>query len=181
MVAGRVTLEIALAVALLATAIGALWGALAGFTGGALDALMMRVVDTLMALPAIFVLIYLATIIQPTVLLLIGVISLLSWLGPARLVRGETLSLGTREFVYAARAMGAGRTRTIVHHLLPNTLGTIVVRIPSRSPTRSCWSRRSASWASGYRHRLQPGEGCSPRARATCSMAIGGRSTPPAS
>jgi peptide/nickel transport system permease protein len=129
MVAGRVTLEIALAVALLATAIGALWGALAGFTGGALDALMMRVVDTLMALPAIFVLIYLATIIQPTVLLLIGVITLLSWLGPARLVRGETLSLGTREFVYAARAMGAGRTRTIVRHLLPNTLGTIVVCI----------------------------------------------------
>ncbi len=127
MVGGRVTLEIAVAVALLATLLGSLWGALAGYTGGALDALMMRVVDTLLALPAIFVLIYLATIVQPTVLLLIGVIALLSWVGPARLVRGETLSLAAREYVQAARAMGAGRTRTIARHLLPNALGTIIV------------------------------------------------------
>ncbi len=127
MVGGRATLEIAFAVAVLATLLGAFWGALAGLGGGALDALMMRVVDTLLALPAIFVLIYLATVFQPTVLLLIVVISLLSWLGPARLIRGQTLSLGTREFVESARAMGAGRTRTIFRHVLPNTLGTIVV------------------------------------------------------
>lgn len=127
MVGGRATLEIGGAVAALATLLGAIWGAVAGFTGGALDALMMRVVDTLMALPAIFVLIYLATVVQPTVPLLIAVIALLSWLGPARLVRGETLSLGTREFVEAARAMGAGRTRMIARHLLPNTIGTLIV------------------------------------------------------
>jgi peptide/nickel transport system permease protein len=127
MVGGRVSLEIALAVAVLATLLGALWGAVAGFTGGALDALMMRVVDTLLALPAIFVLIYLATVVEPTVPLLIGVIALLSWLGPARLIRGETLSLRTREFIEASRAMGAGRPRTIVRHVLPNTVGTLVV------------------------------------------------------
>jgi peptide/nickel transport system permease protein len=127
MAGGRASLEIALAVAALATLLGALWGAVAGFSGGSLDALMMRVVDTLLALPAIFVLIYLATVVQPTVPLLIGVITLLSWLGPARLIRGETLSLRTREFIEAARAMGAGRARTIVRHVLPNTLGTIVV------------------------------------------------------
>jgi peptide/nickel transport system permease protein len=127
MVGGRVSLEIGLAVAALATLVGALWGAIAGFTGGALDALMMRLVDTLLALPAIFVLIYLATILQPTVPLLIGVIALLSWLGPARLIRGEALSLRTREFIEATRAMGAGRTRTIVRHVLPNTIGTLVV------------------------------------------------------
>lgn len=127
MVGGRASLEIGLAVAVLATLLGALWGAIAGFTGGALDALMMRVVDTLLALPAIFVLIYLATIVQPTVPLLIGVITLLSWLGPARLIRGETLSLRTREFIEATRAMGATRTRTILRHVLPNTVGTIVV------------------------------------------------------
>jgi peptide/nickel transport system permease protein len=120
MVGGRNSLEVGVAVALLATLLGALWGAVAGLTGGALDAVMMRVVDALMALPAIFVLIYLATIVQPTVPLLIGVISLLSWLGPARLIRGETLTLRTREFVQAARSMGAGRTHTI-------TLGTLVV------------------------------------------------------
>jgi peptide/nickel transport system permease protein len=88
---------------------------------------MMRVVDTLLALPTIFVLIYLATVVQPTVPLLIGVIALLSWLGPARLIRSETLSLRTREFVEAARAMGAGRGRMILRHLLPNTLGTLIV------------------------------------------------------
>jgi peptide/nickel transport system permease protein len=127
MVGGRVTLEIAFAVAFLATLLGAIWGAAAGITGGALDALMMRVVDTLLALPAIFVLIYLATVVQPTVPLLIGVIALLSWLGPARLVRGETLTLRAREFVDAARAMGAGRPRLIRRHLIPNTLGTLIV------------------------------------------------------
>jgi peptide/nickel transport system permease protein len=127
MVGGRVTLEIAFAVAVLATLLGAVWGAVAGITGGALDALMMRVVDTLLALPAIFVLIYLATVVQPTVPLLIGVIALLSWLGPARLVRGETLTLRAREFVDAARAMGAGRPRLIRRHLIPNTLGTLIV------------------------------------------------------
>jgi peptide/nickel transport system permease protein len=127
MVGGRASLEIGFAVAALATLLGALWGAVAGFTGGTLDALMMRIVDTLLALPAIFVLIYLATIVQPTVPLLIGVIALLSWLGPARLIRSETLSLRAREFVEATRAMGAGRTRMIVRHVLPNTIGTLVV------------------------------------------------------
>ncbi len=127
MVGGRLTLEIAFAVAVLATLLGAVWGAVAGITGGALDALMMRVVDTLLALPAIFVLIYLATVVQPTVPLLIGVIALLSWLAPARLVRGETLTLRAREFVDAARGMGAGRPRLIRRHLIPNTLGTLIV------------------------------------------------------
>jgi peptide/nickel transport system permease protein len=127
MVGGRASLEIGFSVAALATLLGALWGAVAGFTGGVLDAVMMRVVDTLLALPAIFVLIYLATIVQPTVPLLIGVIALFSWLGPARLIRGETLSLRAREFIEATLAMGAGRTRTIVRHVLPNTIGTLVV------------------------------------------------------
>lgn len=127
MTGGRSTLEIALAVALIATLLGAIWGAVAGLTGGALDALMMRIVDTLLALPAIFVLIYLATVVQPTVPLLIGVIAMLSWLGPARLIRGETLSLRTRGFVEAARVMGSRRGRLVVRHVVPNTAGTLIV------------------------------------------------------
>ena len=127
MIGGRDSLEIGAAVAVLATLFGVIWGAVAGFTGGILDALMMRVVDVFLALPAIFVLIYLATVLTPTVPLLIIVISLLSWLGPARLIRGETLSLKTREYVESARAMGSGRTRIIFRHLIPNTIGTIVV------------------------------------------------------
>jgi peptide/nickel transport system permease protein len=127
MVGGRVTLEIALAVAVLATAFGVVWGAVAGFVGGWLDAVMMRVVDTLLALPAVFVLIYLATVVQPTVPLLILTISLLSWLGPARLIRGETLSLRVREYVTASRSMGASHTHLIARHIIPNAIGTIVV------------------------------------------------------
>jgi peptide/nickel transport system permease protein len=127
MVGGRYSLEIGLAVAVLATLLGVIWGAVAGFAGGAVDAIMMRVVDVMLAVPAIFILIYLATVLRPTVLLLIVVLSLLSWLGPSRLIRGETLSLRTRMFVDAARSMGASRRRIIFRHLVPNTVGTIVV------------------------------------------------------
>jgi peptide/nickel transport system permease protein len=127
MIGGRGSLEIGLAVAVLATAIGVVWGAVAGFTGGLADAVMMRVVDIVLAIPAIFLLIYLSTVFRPTILLLIVVISLLSWLAPARLVRGEALSLRTREFIDAVRVMGGRRSRIIVRHLVPNTFGTIVV------------------------------------------------------
>jgi peptide/nickel transport system permease protein len=127
MIGGQDSLEIGLAVAVLATALGVAWGAVSGFTGGLADALMMRVVDIVLAIPAIFVLIYLSTVFRPTVLLLIVVVSLLSWLGPARLVRGEALSLRTREFIEAVRVMGGGSRRIVVRHLIPNTLGTIIV------------------------------------------------------
>ena len=124
---GQSSLEIGFAVAVLATALGAAWGAASGFTGGVTDAVMMRVVDIGLAIPAIFLLIFLSSVVRPTAGLLIIVISLLSWLGPARLVRGEALSLRTREFVQAVRVMGGSRLRAVTVHLIPNTLGTIVV------------------------------------------------------
>jgi peptide/nickel transport system permease protein len=127
MVGGRSSLEIGLSVAVLATALGVAWGALAGFAGGLADAIMMRVVDIVLAIPAIFLLVYLATVFRPTVPLLILVISLLSWLVPARLIRGDVLSLRTREFVQAVRAMGGRSPRIVARHLLPNTFATIVV------------------------------------------------------
>jgi peptide/nickel transport system permease protein len=127
MVGGQSALEISLAVALVATCFGSLWGAVSGFTGGVIDAIMMRIVDVVIAVPAIFLLIYLATVFRPTVPLLIVVLSLLSWLGPARLVRGETLSLRTREFVDAVRAAGGRSSRIVGRHIIPNALGTISV------------------------------------------------------
>jgi peptide/nickel transport system permease protein len=127
MVGGRDTLIIALAVGVLATALGAGWGAFSGYLGGWPDAVMMRIVDSLLAVPAMFVLIYLGSVTHPTVLLLILVISLLSWLSPARLIRSETLSLRTREFVQSSRAMGASAPRLVARHVVPNTIGTIVV------------------------------------------------------
>lgn len=127
MAGGQSTLIISFVVAVLAVFFGAAWGAVSGFAGGVLDAVMMRVVDIVLAIPAIFLLIYLSTVFQPTILLLIVVIAALSWLGPARLVRGETLSLRTREFVQAVTVMGGRRIRVIARHLIPNTAGTIVV------------------------------------------------------
>ncbi len=127
MVGGRSSLEIGLAVAVLATVIGVAWGTVAGFAGGLADAVMMRVVDVVLAIPAVFLLVYLSSVFRPTLLLLIVVISALSWLGPARLVRGETLSLRTREFVGAVRVMGGRPSRIVLRHLVPNALGVIVV------------------------------------------------------
>jgi peptide/nickel transport system permease protein len=127
MAGGQSSIEIGLAVALISTAFGALWGAFAGFVGGALDAVMMRVVDMVLAVPWLFLFIFLATVFRPTVILLILVLSVLSWLGPARLIRGETLSLRTREYVLAAKGMGARSRRTLVRHILPNAIGTIIV------------------------------------------------------
>jgi len=127
MVGGQSALEISFAVAIVATSFGALWGAVSGFAGGVLDAVMMRVVDIAIAVPAIFVLIYLASVFRPTVPLLIAVLSLLAWLGPARLIRGETLSLRTREFVDAVRVAGGRNSRIIGRHIIPNTIGTISV------------------------------------------------------
>jgi peptide/nickel transport system permease protein len=127
MLAGQSTLEIAVAVAALATVLGVAWGSVAGYASGLADAVMMRVVDTALAIPAIFLLIYLSSVFRPTIALLILVLSLLSWLGPARLVRGEVLSLRTREFVQAVRIMGARTPRVIVRHMVPNVLSTVVV------------------------------------------------------
>ncbi|HTW20373.1 MAG TPA: ABC transporter permease [Mycobacteriales bacterium] len=127
MVAGQSSIEIGLAVAVLATSFGVLWGAVSGYFGGALDSIMMRVVDIFLAIPALFIFIYLATVFRPTVGLLILVVSALSWVGPARLVRGETLSLRVREYVQAVRVMGGSSTRMIFRHVVPNTVSTIVV------------------------------------------------------
>jgi peptide/nickel transport system permease protein len=127
LVGGQSTLEIGFAVALLATALGVVWGAISGFAGGLADAVMMRVVDIALAIPAIFVLIFLSSVLRPTIGLLVLVLSLLSWLGPARLVRGETLTLRTREFIEAVSVMGGRRLRVVARHLIPNASGVIVV------------------------------------------------------
>jgi peptide/nickel transport system permease protein len=127
MLGGQSALEIGLAAAAIATVFGSLWGAVAGYLGGWVDAVMMRIVDTFLAIPSLFLVLLLASIITPTQGLLIVVIAFSAWLGPARLVRGETLSLRTRDYVQAVRMMGGGNRRSILRHILPNAIGTIVV------------------------------------------------------
>jgi peptide/nickel transport system permease protein len=124
---GRISLLVGLSAGVLATLIGTLWGATAGYVGGWVDAVMMRVVDAGIAIPAIFLLLVVSAITRPTVPLLILVIGLVSWLVPARLVRAESVSLKTREYVLAVRAGGGTHGRAVLRHIVPNTIGTVVV------------------------------------------------------
>jgi peptide/nickel transport system permease protein len=127
MVGGQSSIEIGIAVAIIATSAGVIWGAIAGFAGGLVDSAMMRIVDVILAIPALFLLLILATSVAPSVLELVVVLSFLSWQVPSRLVRGESLSLRTREFVQAVQVMGGGSTRAVIRHIIPNTVSTIVV------------------------------------------------------
>jgi len=128
MLGGQTSLEVGLAAAVIATSFGALWGALAGFTGGVVDSIMMRLVDGLLSVPALFLLLFLASLTSSTVTLVL-VVALISWLTPARLVRGETLSLRGLDYVKAVTVMGGGRWRSILRHIIPNTIGTIIVNV----------------------------------------------------
>jgi peptide/nickel transport system permease protein len=127
MIGGQTSLEIGIVAALLATTFGVLWGAVAGFVGGWVDQLMMRVVDSLLSIPTLFLLLVLAAMFVPTLWMLIFIVALVAWLVPARLIRGETLSLRTREYVDAVRVMGGSDLRIVLRHIIPNTLGTIMV------------------------------------------------------
>jgi len=127
MFAGQASLIVGLASALVATVVGTLYGAVSGYVGGWLDSLLMRVVDILLSVPVLFLLIALVTIYHQSELLLILVIAFVSWLIPARLIRGETLTLRTREYVQAVRVMGGSGTRIVNRHIIPNAVGTIVV------------------------------------------------------
>lgn len=127
MVGGQSTLEVGLAVGIGATLFGLAWGVISGYAGGWLDAIMMRIVDALLSIPFLFFVVLLASLVTPNLLLIIAVIVAVSWLSTARLARGETLSLRTRDYVAAAQVVGAGRSRILSRHITPNLLGAVVV------------------------------------------------------
>jgi peptide/nickel transport system permease protein len=127
MYGGQTSLEIGFAAAGIATVIGVIWGAVSGFFGGVVDAVMMRIVDVFLALPGIYLLLTLTVIFRSSEELLILVIGFTAWLVPARLVRGETLTLRVREYVQAVRVMGGRGSRVVARHIVPNAIGTIIV------------------------------------------------------
>jgi ABC-type dipeptide/oligopeptide/nickel transport system permease subunit len=129
MLGGQTALAIGFFASFIATVIGTLWGAIAGLAGGVLDGVMMRFVDILLSIPFLFIVLVLATKFSATVVELSLVLGLFSWLVPARLVRGEVLTLRMREFVQAARVMGSGRPRLVLRHLIPNALSVVIVNI----------------------------------------------------
>ncbi|WP_084699994.1 ABC transporter permease [Streptacidiphilus anmyonensis] len=127
MTGGQSSLELGFAVAITTTVIGTLYGAIAGHVGGFVDAVMMRIIDTFLAVPGIVLLLMMVSMFTPTLWGIILLLSLLSWLGAARLVRGEVLVLRTRDFVQAARMMGGSGSRIVLRHLVPNAAGVILV------------------------------------------------------
>jgi peptide/nickel transport system permease protein len=126
---GQAALEIGFLSAAIGIVIGALWGAISGLAGGFADSVMMRVVDVFLSIPFLFIVLIVAVRYGASVLGLSLIIGAFTWLVPARLVRGEVLTLRVRDFVAAARTAGSGRLRLINRHLLPNALGVIIVNV----------------------------------------------------
>jgi len=127
MVGGQTAIEIGLFSSVIATFIGTLVGAIAGLVGGILDAILMRIVDVLLSIPILLVVLIVSAHYGATVFRLALIIGIFSWLGSARLVRGEVLTLRVRDFVLAARTMGASRPRLIYKHLIPNAMSVVIV------------------------------------------------------
>lgn len=125
---GRVSLGVGLVAVALSLAVGTAVGFVAGYRGGWVDEAIMRVVDVLLAFPGILLAIALAGVLGPSVRNLVLALTVLGWVGFARLVRGEVLSLKHREFVVAARVLGAGPLRIAWRHLLPNLAGPLAVQ-----------------------------------------------------
>src|SRR5579859_4875756 len=124
---GQVALEVGFFSAAFVLVVSTLWGAVAGLAGGIVDAVMMRVVDVLLSIPFLFVLLIVAVKYGTSVVSISLIIGALFWPVPARLVRGEVLSLRERDFVAAAKVAGAKRGRLIFRHLLPNAMGVVIV------------------------------------------------------
>ena len=123
----RISLAVGIVGALISVVVGTLYGATAGYFGGRLDAVMMRVVDVLMAIPYMFVLILFMVVFGRSILMLFVGIGLISWLDMARIARGQTLGLKNREFVEAAVAIGVRPRRIILRHVVPNLAGVVIV------------------------------------------------------
>ena len=129
MTGGQASLEVGFFAAVIGIVIGAIYGAVAGLVGGFIDSVMMRIVDVFLSIPFLFVVLIIAVRYGASVLGLSVIIGAYFWLVPARLVRGEVLTLRERDFVSAARIAGASRLRLILRHLIPNALGVMIVNV----------------------------------------------------
>ncbi|MEE9426280.1 MAG: ABC transporter permease subunit [Methylococcales bacterium] len=124
---GRISLMIGLVATLVTIGIGVVYGAVAGYFGGRIDALMMRLVDVLYAMPFMFFVILLMVVFGRNLLLIFVAIGAVNWLDMARIVRGQTLSIKNQEFIAAAKVCGLSEWAIIRRHIIPNLLGVVVV------------------------------------------------------
>jgi oligopeptide transport system permease protein len=144
LIGGRISLMVGVLATLCSVAVGIAWGATAGFLGGKIDNFMMRVVDMMYAIPYLLIAILLVTILGREFYLVVLAITAFSWMDMARVVRGQTLSLRSMDFVEAARSIGVPTRRIIFSHIVPNLLGVVViyttVTVPSVILTESVLS-----------------------------------------
>ncbi|HMK44630.1 MAG TPA: oligopeptide ABC transporter permease [Dissulfurispiraceae bacterium] len=124
---GRVSLKVGFVAVGISISIGTLVGALAGFYGRRIDAILMRFVDIMLAFPTLFLILAVIAILEPSISTIMIIIGLTGWMGVSRLVRAEFLTLKERDFIAAARAAGAGDARLILRHILPNALAPVFV------------------------------------------------------
>lgn len=124
---GRISFSVGFLATFVSLFIGVLWGAIAGFLGGKVDAIMMRIVDALYALPFIIFVVLLMVMFGRSFILLFLAIGAVEWLTMARIVRGQVMSLRKQEFVDALITLGISKPRIILRHLIPNTLGPIII------------------------------------------------------
>lgn len=126
---GRVSLAIAYSASVIAVSIGVALGLASGYYGGWVDDFVSWLINTLNAIPPLFLLLIASALWQPTAEVLVIALALLGWIGTCRLVRGETLSLKEHDFVLAARALGSGNLRIMTLHILPNVLPLVIVTL----------------------------------------------------
>lgn len=126
---GRVSLAVAYGASTMSISIGLVVGMMAGYYGGVVDDMVSWFTSTLSSIPSVFLLILVAAIFSPTAEVLIILLGLLGWVGTCRLVRGEILSLKERDFVVAARALGAPTSRIFIQHLFPNVVSLVIISL----------------------------------------------------
>lgn len=123
----RISLSVGLLAVLIAVGFGTIYGAVAGYFGGVVDQVLMRIVDVIIAFPTFFLMLLLVGVFEANIVFLIFILGLTSWPGTARFIRGELLSLKKREFTEAARAMGLPARLIIFRHLIPNAISPVLV------------------------------------------------------
>jgi oligopeptide transport system permease protein len=131
---GRVSLAVGVVTTLVALLIGVTYGAVSGYAGGRVDAVMMRLVDVLYSLPTMFFIIILVVVFGRSIILVFIAIGCVEWLTMARIVRGQTLSVKRREFIEAARAAGVSAPAIVRRHVIPNVIGPVIVYVTLMIP-----------------------------------------------
>lgn len=124
----RMSLLVSLLVTSVSIVVGTLLGSIAGYYGGKIDSVLMRIADIILAFPGLLLALYLAAVMPPSIFTLIFALSVTGWVSYARLVRARVYEIKNREFVIAATALGAPASRIIVRHILPNIMGPIIVQ-----------------------------------------------------